>query len=803
MSSSGQGIGGDRSIGNSGVDDGMNVSGVIRNGNGHGSGANPVTEGGGPTGGFRRPISVPRVFGSETRGRDSTRTPPGSRDEEGNRKRSATGERPFRFGPGRGPQEVAALRNASPEVPVVSQQVPLSQSSNIGTPTQAGTEGLLKAEEVQNMINTMREEMMQNFHQKFEEARQSARREAEFYANKDKDGGNDYYGGFGGGKGGKGEDGFKYKPRLDERYFRRVKSFSGDPQVYGNWKFDFLTAVGQADSGLRSELKEMLKEVRLLENLENWEAFASEKVSGDMHYKYSGELYSVLCALTEGEAKGAIKGLSAEGSGDGFKAFAVLDKRFEVATATSILQAHLEVVTPPSLKGLEVVSGIHRWEQKVGALKERFGGTLDRNLKVAILIGMLPKDFQELVIQQNHAKGEVQYDVTRDWVLNIANQRLQMHKPVAMDVGAVDWENQCWPCEGGEEVHIDALGKGGQSCYKCGGVGHYARDCATKGEGKGGKVGGFSGGKGSGFGGGGKGGKGTCFNCGEVGHFARECTKPKGKGKGGGPETGGKGFGFQGKCFNCQKFGHRASECRAPKVNAVEEEIEEHVRSVNIGRVWNLCNVTQVSNKFGALSGDDEEEEVLDPGDTPNEELEIFRKRSVTLPRWERVKRKNWKRLENVAADPSFGDTVKRTEVGSEERFINAVGDEKEFQMGLKFQVSSVKRPLMSVKRIVEKGNIVQFGPGTGDNFIQNRVSGDKIEIRDNGKGSFMVDVNMVGGGKEEITVDSGAEDNVCPWEWGRQFRIKESATPRNFRDASGGKIEHYGEREVFVTSPF
>ena len=38
--------------------------------------------------------------------------------------------------------------------------------------------------------------------------------------------------------------------------------------------------------------------------------------------------------------------------------------------------------------------------------------------------------------------------------------------------------------------------------------------------------------------------------------------------------------------------------------------------------------------------------------------------------------------------------------------------------MKLNFQVASVKKPLMSVRRIVEKGNIVCFGPKEGDNFI-------------------------------------------------------------------------------------
>ena len=68
---------------------------------------------------------------------------------------------------------------------------------------------------------------------------------------------------------------------------------------------------------------------------------------------------------------------------------------------------------------------------------------------------------------------------------------------------------------------------------------------------------------------------------------------------------------------------------------------------------------------------------------------------------------------------------------------------------------------------IVEKGNRVGFGLDKEDNFIENRKTGDKMLLKPNGKGSYWMDVYVVGGGKTEITVDSGAEEDVCPREWG------------------------------------
>ena len=66
-----------------------------------------------------------------------------------------------------------------------------------------------------------------------------------------------------------------------------------------------------------------------------------------------------------------------------------------------------------------------------------------------------------------------------------------------------------------------------------------------------------------------------------------------------------------------------------------------------------------------------------------------------------------------------------------------------------------------------------------------------------------MLEVSFVGGDKTEITVDSGTEENVCPWEWGSQFETKAADRWMHFRNASGGHIEHYGKRDVLVVSPF
>ena len=122
--------------------------------------------------------------------------------------------------------------------------------------------------------------------------------------------------------------------------------------------------------------------------------------------------------------------------------------------------------------------------------------------------------------------------------------------------------------------------------------------------------------------------------------------------------------------------------------------------------------------------------------------------------------------------------------------------------MNLTFQASDAKKPLLAVRRVVEKGNHVHFGPNPEDCYINNPQSGKRLPLMSDGRGSWVMKVGLEG--KEtEITVDSGAEENVCPKWWGESFGLNSSCKILNLRNASGGKITHWGERDVLVESPF
>ena len=98
-------------------------------------------------------------------------------------------------------------------------------------------------------------------------------------------------------------------------------------------------------------------------------------------------------------------------------------------------------------------------------------------------------------------------------------------------------------------------------CYECGGYGHMAAECASKGKGKGGgKAGWNPKGKGKGK----AGGKGA-IKGGWTPPWGGKGETPGWTQKGGKGQKG-KGKGYQGTCWKCWRVGHKAAECQVQQV---------------------------------------------------------------------------------------------------------------------------------------------------------------------------------------------------------------------------------------------
>ena len=150
------------------------------------------------------------------------------------------------------------------------------------------------------------------------------------------------------------------------------------------------------------------------------------------------------------------------------------------------------MVTPPSIKtAAEIVSSIHKWEAKVALLQSQYGEKIEGRLRMAIVLSMLPKEFQDMVLQTHSGMKEVTYGEVRDYVVSVAQQKAQMRKPMPLEVGAMDTYMYCQPCEDGGywyngwEPDLDVVDRSGIKCYAYGQMGHMARNCVQKGKGKG------------------------------------------------------------------------------------------------------------------------------------------------------------------------------------------------------------------------------------------------------------------------------------------------------------------------------
>ena len=83
------------------------------------------------------------------------------------------------------------------------------------------------------------------------------------------------------------------------------------------------------------------------------------------------------------------------------------------------------------------------------------------------------------------------------------------------------------------------------------------------------------------------------------------------------------------------------------------------------------------------------------------------------------------------------------THYGEKEVLFKYKGGENKEAVGIKFQVTDVKKPLLAVRRLVENWCVVTMANGEGESFIMNKESKVKIPIVKEG-GSFVIEARFV-----------------------------------------------------------
>jgi hypothetical protein len=80
---------------------------------------------------------------------------------------------------------------------------------------------------------------------------------------------------------------------------------------------------------------------------------------------------------------------------------------------------------------------------------------------------------------------------------------------------------------------------------------------------------------------------------------------------------------------------------------------------------------------------------------------------------------------------------------GEKEVMFKYKGGENKEAVGIKFQVTDVKKPLLAVRRLVEKGCTVTLANGEGESFIMNKETRVRIPVVKKG-GSFVIEARFV-----------------------------------------------------------
>ena len=548
-----------------------------------------------------------------------------------------------------------------------------------------------------------------------------------------------------------------------QKCYTRVEKFMGDPLGWKEWHYQFGVATAQYDQ----KTHEVMEKVEKME----FQDITTERIMHELETEDAtwmdgtkAGLFGALGMLTSGEANVIVRSCEDK---NGYTAWKKLYDRYNPKTPAGLTAAWRDVIRIKKAKDVrEAGRNIDVWEGKVTLLKKEHGEEPTMGLKASLLLEMLPEGAQMTILQGMDTK-KLDYEALKGKIKMMANIQIDNATPKPMDIGEMkrDLEEAWHDFDYGEEYDVDEVGA--QSCHRCGGIGHFARECGTaKGKGKDGAKGkGKSIGKGWNDKGKGKGqfhelsgksgGKGKgCFNCGGN-HFARECPKGNGKGKGV-------------VCYTCGGQGHRAAQCPTT-IRAVEQE-DEYDHEEGDGKIANVRVISEIKgqqkwqmtakkkpnigtyNRFEALTDDkrhdDEEYWVQGVTEGPSWKSVGMTEIVIDSAADESVCPKQWGRAfktkpvaENQRIKLRSANGGKIEHYG--EKVVCFKAGEKDDVKGMKFQVCDVQRPLAAVWRLVEQGNVVQFGPKPEDNYIWDPQAQEKIAMRKKGR-SFVVDADMV-----------------------------------------------------------
>ena len=234
---------------------------------------------------------------------------------------------------------------------------------------------------------------------------------------------------------------------------------------FANWKFKYLTALQAIVPNIKADICKIENtDVEVDVNTQGW---------GADGLKLNMALYANLVEKTEGKTFEVVRNVPDE---NGAEAWRRLCNRYNSRTMGKRIHLTRKCISPPRIKDLKTATLlIQRWEDSIRRLSGEYEHTVDKHLKQAVLIEMLPPNMTETVASRMD-KDET-YEKTRETVQLLIERQIDLHGPQPMDCSNLQFH----PSQGGygyeqkyehEHEHhehggeVQGLGKGGSEAIQ-------------------------------------------------------------------------------------------------------------------------------------------------------------------------------------------------------------------------------------------------------------------------------------------------------------------------------------------------
>jgi hypothetical protein len=524
------------------------------------------------------------------------------------------------------------------------------------------------------------------------------------------------------------------KKLFEQKTFTTLDKFDGSAEKFQDWSYQLRMLTKSESEEFYSKLleTERAKDEVCTSDLED------QCVGEEMPIRQaSTEFFQILATHLQGEPLTLVRGVQ---DMNGLEAWRLLVRRFEPSSKSRMFASIMSILdVKRNVAKCDFANTLSAWELQVKNYEAIFKKTLDEDLKISASLMMAPPDIRQLLLQKGDRVDSYK-DVREMYSVFLENM---VHEPNPRDIHSVDYEHFTY--QSAEEVNAI-----NGACYQCGNWGHPARECPmSKGKSKG---------KGEGKAGKGKGqwnpnGPPTYLQAASKGAWNSGSLPPagmsKGKAKGNG-KPGGKPGGnpYLGACWRCNQVGHQAWQC-VNQIAWVSDGLDSNketapLQSAEIaGAVWELnaviCERTveppnkkgreipvRLRNQYAALGQDEEDDDHI-TFIGPVMEMPKHTEPSQPKPKKAKFKKegRGFITLDSGAEESvwpqSWLPSIPTKPASVERKFAAANGTRLKhygekvvpFQTNdsaiasVKFQVTDVIKPLVSVKRIIERGNSV------------------------------------------------------------------------------------------------